>query len=534
VNETSTVGAIHSFNDLRESPLRATNESPLRAINAPPPSDNALWLACSGSPVFFLDRCGHLYDEGARDWVRFRLWPAQAAALEQIAANRLAVVLKARQLGMSWLTVGYALWQMVFRPGATVLFFSKRDDEAVELLNFRLRGMYDRLPPIMRAKEVMRSNTHELYLSNGSRAFAFPTTGGRGRTASLAIVDEADHTDDLDALLNAVKPTVDAGGQLILLSTVDKARPESPFQRIYRAAAAGANGYTPIFLPWDVRPGRTPAWYAEQERDCLARTGTLDDLHQEYPATEAEALAPRAVDRFFRAEWLDACFAPLPGGDDAPASGGPPAGGGPPASGGDMALYAAPLPGCRYVIGVYAPEGNPQGAESAAVVLEVATGMQAATLALRGDPEFFAGRVAGLARIYGGAEVLVGRNDHGQAALAALRGHAIPLLRGPDGDRGWALGGAARSALFDGAAADLRTGRARLRDAELQRQLMAVDGATLAAPPGMADSRALACVLALAALRVAGTAGRGESAIIPPPRLWPGDRGDRLDLPATY
>ena len=81
--------------------------------------DKALWLACSASPAFFLDRYGTLYDPQARGWTRFRLWPAQVAALEQLAAHRLAVVLKARQLGMSWLTVGFGLWQMLFRPAAT-------------------------------------------------------------------------------------------------------------------------------------------------------------------------------------------------------------------------------------------------------------------------------------------------------------------------------------------------------------------------------------------------------------------------------
>ena len=257
-------------------------------------SDQALWLACSRSPAFFLDGFGHVYDPLARGWTRFRLWPAQAQALQQLAGHRLAVVLKARQLGMSWLTVGFGLWQMLFRPAATVLLFSQRDDEAVHLLTFRLRGMYDRLPPLFRARAVVRDNAHEFRLSNGSAALAFPTTGGRSYTASLAIVDEADHTDDLDGLLNAVKPTIDAGGRLVLLSTVDKSRPESPLKRIYRAAVAGENDYAPIFLPWHSHPGRTPEWYAEQARDIRARTGGLDDLHQEYPATDLEALAPRA------------------------------------------------------------------------------------------------------------------------------------------------------------------------------------------------------------------------------------------------
>ena len=157
-----------------------------------------LWLACSSSPAYFIDRCVQLYDPTGADagiangWQPFRLWPAQVRVVETLAANRLCVILKARQLGMSWLTVGFALWHMIFRPAATVLLFSKRDDEAVHLLNFRLRGMYDRLPPTLQAKAIGRDNAHEFRLSNGSAALAFPTTGGRSYTASIAIVDEAD------------------------------------------------------------------------------------------------------------------------------------------------------------------------------------------------------------------------------------------------------------------------------------------------------------------------------------------------------
>ena len=49
--------------------------------------------------------------------------------------------------------------------------------------------------------------------------------------------------DNLDALLAAVKPTIDAGGRLILLSTADKSKPQSAFKRIYGAGKRGENGY---------------------------------------------------------------------------------------------------------------------------------------------------------------------------------------------------------------------------------------------------------------------------------------------------
>ena len=500
-------------------------------MTMPPVSDEARWLACSRSPAYFLDRYGYVYDPPAAGWTRFRLWPAQVQALAQLAGHRLAVVLKARQLGMSWLTVGFGLWQMLFRPAATVLLFSQRDDEAVQLLNFRLRGMYDRLPPFLRARAVVRDNAHEFRLSNGSAALAFPTTGGRSYTATLAIVDEADHTDDLDRLLNAVKPTIDAGGRLVLLSTADKSRPESPFKRIYRAAVAGENDYAAIFMPWYGHPGRTPQWYAEQARDIRARTGGLDDLHQEYPATDLEALAPRAVDKFFPAEWLDRCYEPLkvegarvPGTLSLPKDACPELAEGlkvgeadPEPSILDLApfvtVHVPPQPDHTYVIGADPAEGNPQSDESAAVVLDLANGEQVATLGLRCDPEMFAVYLNRLAKAYGSvthtrygsfpceAGILVERNNHGHAVLLVLRQLGASLLRGLDDEPGWATTGASKSMLFDLAAKDIREGGLRLHDETTFWQLTAIDGATLAAPPGQHDDRAMACVLALAALR---------------------------------
>ncbi len=524
--------------------MNTSTPTPLFPELAPRPEDlrgatddliKATWLACSASPAFFLDRFGTIYDPMRRGWMRFRLWPAQMRALEQLHAHRLTVILKARQLGMSWLAVGFGLWQMLFRPAATVLFFSQRDDEAVNLLSFRLRGIYDRLPPPFRARTILRDNSHEFRLSNGSAGLAFPTTGGRSYTASLAIVDEADHTDDLDGLLNAVKPTIDAGGRLILLSTADKSRPESPFKRIYRAAVAGENDTVPIFLPWHAHPGRTAAWYAEQARDIRARTGGLDDLYQEYPAADLEALAPRAADKFFPAEWLKRAYAPLKieepalslskgyglkiGAENLQSS---------ICNLQSVTVHVPPQPGHTYVIGADPAEGNPQTEESAAVVLDYANGEQAATLALQCDPEMFAGLLDRLAAAYSGAyggaqggaqgaaEILVERNNHGHAVILALRQLGAWLLRGPDREIGWATTGAAKHVAFDLAAADIREGRLRLHDEATCWQLAGIDGATLAAPPGQHDDRAKACVLALAARRQSSGPAACASAIIPP------------------
>jgi hypothetical protein len=297
----------------------------------------------------------------------------------------------------------------------------------------RLRAMHTRMPPWLGGEGLpLVDNDHELQLPNGSRALAFPTTAGDSYTATLAVVDEADLIPDLDRLLRAVKPTTDSKGRLLLVSRADKGDPESTFKRTYRAARAGRSEWVPVFLPWHARPDRDAAWYERQRGDILARTGAEDDLHEQYPASDAEALAPRSLDRRLPPSWLTRCFepqGPLTLGRGAPAIPG-------------LTVYVLPEHGRRYVLGADPAEGNPTSDESALEVIGEETGEECAHLAGRYEPATFAAHLDTIGRWYNHARVLVERNDHGHAVL--LRGlrrvMASPLATGArapgDGPRG--------------------------------------------------------------------------------------------------
>src|SRR5262249_59712321 len=131
----------------------------------------------------------------------------------------------------------------------------------------------------------------------------------------------------------------------------------------------GQNDWLPVFLPWQARPDRDAAWYESQRHDVLARTGAVDDLAEQYPATDAEALAPRTLDKRIPAVWLQQCFVeqsplvPLP--PEAPAIPG-------------LNVFVEPEPAHKYVIGADPAEGNPTSDDSPLCVLDTDTGAQAA------------------------------------------------------------------------------------------------------------------------------------------------------------
>jgi hypothetical protein len=489
------------------------------SVSASPDPARTELPACALDPAYFLDRHASIYDATLADWLPFRLWPAQVTTLDTIRDRRLVVILKARQLGLTWLLLGFALWEMLFRPAATVLLFSRRDDEAVDLLKTRLRGMYDRLPAWLKVRSFVVDNDHEWHLSNGSRALAFPTTAGDSYTATLAVVDEADLVPDLDRLMRAVKPTTDAGGRMVLLSRADKTRPLSPFKRIYDGARKGRNGWAPVFLGWGDRPDRDAAWYDAQRRDVLARTGALDDLHEQYPATDEEALAARSLDRRLPVEWLTRSYRPAD-----PVAPGP----GAPALPG-LTVYAPPVPGRRYVVGADPAEGNPTSDDSALEVLDADSGEEVASLAGRFEPATFAAQCDAVGRWYNGAPVMVERNNHGHAVLLWLRDNSrLTRLYGDDAKPGWNTTTKSKALLYDRTGEALRDGEAVIHGPDTFAQLASVEGTSLRAPEGQPDDRAVAFALAVVGRRRVLTmypASTGEGPCI----LTPGREPDPFD-----
>jgi hypothetical protein len=415
------------------------------------------------------------------------LWPAQIdPVLTTLQTAQRAIFLKARQLGMSWEVLCFILHGMIFHPAYTALVFSKREEEAKYLLGpERLQGVYSRLPAWMKdAARPVREGTTSWMLTNGSVAHAFPANGGDGRTASIAFVDEFDLLDakEQNALLTAVKPTVDGGGQLVLLSKVNKREPNSPFKRIYEAAKGGTNGWTPVFLPWHIRPERTAAWYAAIAAEIRTRTGATDELYENYPASDAEALAGLSLDKRLPADWLLQCYSAAPA---LTVPGAPPI----PL----LEVYRVPRFGERFVAGADPAEGNPTSDQSSLTVVDVQTGEEVAALAGAYEPAVFAAHSAAICRWYNNAPLLPERNNHGHAFILAYPGRVLP---GTDGKPGWLTTAPSKALMYDTLATNVRERDAVIHSVATYTQLGSIEGATLRAPEGSPDDRAVSYGLA--------------------------------------
>lgn len=494
---------------------------------------------CFSSCTYFINNYCKIYDSVESQWIPFDLWPAQDYLLRTIHRDKLTVILKARQLGISWLSLSYALWTLLFRPIAAISIFSRRETEAIYMLgNDRLRGMFANLPPWMvKGHETVVDSGREWKLSTGSTVRAFPTSAGDGYVSTLAIVDEADLAPDLNQLMRSVKPTIDNGGKMIMLSRSNKSEPESEFKRVYREAKKGQNGWTPVFLPWNVNPARTPHWYEMQRRDIMSRTGSLDDLYEQYPATDKEALAAKTLDKRIPPMWLEACFEELKPVESSSAPYLP-----------NLLIYKPVQPGARYVMGADPAEGNPNSDDSSATVIALDSGEEVATMAGKFEPAVFAGYLSQLSAYYNLCPLMVERNNHGHSVIQWMEEHSkrTRLLLGHDAEAhktdkkntkrrkrlkaGWLSSTLGKTILYTICTEFVRSCAGFgdvskpsikvIHSASTFEQLRSIESATLRAPEGQHDDRADSFALAQAGRAQVSKLSHSSALVIESTKGW--------------
>jgi len=192
--------------------------------------------------VDFLDYVKVLEPPPGLSVIPFEKWEHLESLAHTLRTERLVVILKARQVGVSWLLAAYALWTALYHKGAVVLMLSKGQHEAGDLVD-KVKFIHTQLHPALQQPVGTDSGTEISFPTMMSTVTALPSTehAGRSETASLVIQDEADFHEHLDTNYAAVKPTIDAGGQLIQASTANKFKMTSLFKQIYRGARGDAS-----------------------------------------------------------------------------------------------------------------------------------------------------------------------------------------------------------------------------------------------------------------------------------------------------
>ena len=279
--------------------------------------------------------------DATEGFVPFKLNAAQveitkrlSKQLEETGKVR-AIILKARQQGISTYCAGRVFWKSFFTPYARSVVMAHDSATSDALFNMSknlIKNMQGELAP-----EERKSNAKEIIIRSAAMSdpdavasYRLYTAGspeaGRGTTPTILHASEVAFWQHDEKILSGLFQGISqaAGTEVILESTANGAQGE--FYRLWKGAVAGENEYIPIFLPWFLTPEyrrEAPEGFElDLEEEKLKDKFDLDNdqlywrrlkiaeggklkFQQEYPASADEAfiVSGSAV---FNTEKLDA------------------------------------------------------------------------------------------------------------------------------------------------------------------------------------------------------------------------------------
>ena len=220
------------------------------------------YIKCAQDPVHFFKKYCYI-QHPQRGKILFNLYPFQGKVLSLLDDNPYSIILKSRQLGISTLSAGYALWLMLFHENKNVLALATTQSTARNLVT-KVKFMYESLPSWLKI-ETIENNKLSLHLKNGSKiqAKSSSSDAARSEAVSLLIIDEAAFIDNVAETWASAQQTLATGGGAIVLSTPYGTG--NWFHQMWVKAEAGENDFIPIRLPWDVHPERNQEWRDKQD-----------------------------------------------------------------------------------------------------------------------------------------------------------------------------------------------------------------------------------------------------------------------------
>ena len=289
---------------------------------------------------FATDQIKIITKDAGQGFVPFKFNTAQEIITEKLneqlaeTGKVRAIILKARQQGISTYCAGRVFWKSYFSPHARSVVMAHDSATSDALFNMSknlIKNMSGELSP-----REERSNAKEIIISSPAMdgdavaSYRLYTAGspeaGRGTTPTIAHLSEVAFWQHDEKILAGLFQGISqaAGTEVILESTANGAQGE--FYRLWRGAVAGENEYLPIFLPWFLTPEyRRPAPEGMElsvEEEKLQEKYDLDNdqlywrrlkiaeggklkFQQEYPASADEAFIVSGSN-VFNVERLDA------------------------------------------------------------------------------------------------------------------------------------------------------------------------------------------------------------------------------------
>lgn len=363
-------------------------------------------IKCGKNPEYFLKNYVKIVSI-ERGMIPFETYEFQDDCLKSFSEHRFNIVLKSRQLGLSTITAGYALWQALFYKDKSILIIATKLPTAINFIK-KVKTMHASLPTWMWT-DLCKANikTQEIEFTNGSVIKAVPTSddAGRSESLSLLIVDEAAFVRDFEDIWTGIYPTISTGGRAIILSTPNGVGGQ--YYKLWTEAEAGANLFHTIKLPWWVHPEHDQAWFDNEAKNLPKRKVAQEFLcdfissgdtflHEDQMTALREMIADGERSELDRNFWI----------------------------------WERPIEGKKYVVSADVGRGDQGGSGdfSTAHVIDLEAGNVVGEYMGRIPPDKFADLLFKIGKEYNTALLVPENNSYGWTTAMRLKDLGYPLL----------------------------------------------------------------------------------------------------------
>lgn len=178
--------------------------------------------AWENDPWLFIKDCCKTVDEA--DEGKIKSFP-EKAYLKHVCdvwqRETILAIPKTRRMMLSWIMLALHLWEALFKKNSAIFIQSKKEEDSDFLIaDRRLMFIYSHLPEGYSWPKASYKYCNVAF-SNGSyvKGIAQGADQLRQYTASRVLVDEAAFQDKFEEAWGALKPTIQGGGKVCLISS---------------------------------------------------------------------------------------------------------------------------------------------------------------------------------------------------------------------------------------------------------------------------------------------------------------------------
>lgn len=252
------------------------------------------------NPVAFITDFGMTFDPRnvERDLpavVPFLLFKRQAEFIEWLLdcwkGREDGLAEKSRDMGVSWLCVGFSVWMWLFHPGVVIGFGSRKEDYVDKIgdpksLFWKARQFINLLPVEFRPEgwSEAKDAPHMRILNRENGSSIVGEAGdniGRGNRTSIYFKDESafyEHADAIDAALSQTSNC-----------KIDVSTPNGAGNAFYRKRHGGK--ISVFVFDWRQDPRKDQAWYQKQ-CETLDAVIVAQEIDRNYEGSVSNAFIP--------------------------------------------------------------------------------------------------------------------------------------------------------------------------------------------------------------------------------------------------